>query len=681
MLEHPHATAEPLAGAGPAGSSTSPWGLSLPRPASAGANLEIFDVTIRDGSYTIDFQFTQDDIRFLCGTLERLGFHYIEVGHGFGLNAAAVKGASAGTDEEYLAAAAQSLHTSVFGAFFIPGIGRKQDLLAARRDFGMHFVRIGQDPEKIDSIIEYVEYAKQLGYEVMANFMKSYSIPPRELAAKAKLLRQHGVDVIYVVDSAGGMLPDEVGQYVRAIGDACDARIGFHGHNNLELASANAIAAYRNGCTLLDCSIGGLGRSAGNTRTEMLLPALRRMGIRLDYDLPGVFHVLDTFIAGILRRKTCSSEHIAGGYALVHSGMMQPLEDLAAKYGIALESLLLAYGDAQQGSDGPVAAEPLARQLAAASAAGTDRGNGRDNVLLQIGREHADPCSLHCSFMAVEKLLAALNALARKATLPIVLLVRIEPLSTDPAYVMAEYLYHDDLFIVARVLCSSTEGVRQFLDAHHREFDVLVFEDLAPHARQELAGGMEQWRRQVALAYASHLQRNYHYLFSILYAVLQETSGSRVLLFGANPEEFALHIAPEVAKKEYYCAFPDRGPSKSLVFFRLDVPTAYVLRDTAADGDQFEAAILFSHVSRSELAAIADRLAPGGVVLNCAGQDALDAELLQQRGFRQVPVDLRRAISGELINLLRSQRSQVLPGAAAPPEILVPYPPDSKAAA
>ena len=175
------------------------------------------------------------------------------------------------------------------------------------------------------------------------------------------------------------------------------------------------------------------------------------------------------------------------------------------------------------------------------------------------------------------------------------------------------------------------------------------------------SNGGGTWR----LAYSSHLQRNYHYLFSILYAVFQETAGSRVLLFGANPEEFALHVAPEVAEKEYYCAFPDRGPSQSLVFFRLDVPTAYVLRDTAADGDQFEVAILFSHVSRGELEAIADRLAPGGVVLNCAGPGAVDAELLRQRGKRQVPIDLRRAISGELINLLRSQQSQVLAGTEA----------------
>ena len=49
------------------------------------------EVTIRDGSYAIDFQFTQQDIRFLCEALQRLGFRYVEVGHGLGLNASSVK--------------------------------------------------------------------------------------------------------------------------------------------------------------------------------------------------------------------------------------------------------------------------------------------------------------------------------------------------------------------------------------------------------------------------------------------------------------------------------------------------------------------------------------------------------------------------------------------------------------
>jgi len=615
--------------------------------------VEIFDVTIRDGSYTIDFQFTEDDIRFLCATLERLGFRYIEVGHGFGLNAASVKGSSAGTDRQYLEAAATTLRHARFGTFFIPGIGRKQDLKAARQDFGMHFVRIGQDAAAIESAIEDLEYAKELGYEVMANFMKSYSLSPRDLAAKAKRLRAHGCDVVYLVDSAGGMLPGEVAEYVRAVAEACDARIGFHGHNNLELASANAIAAYESGATLLDCSIGGLGRSSGNTRTEMLIPALRRMGVRLDYDLDGVFYVLDTLIAAIVRRKGCSSKHIAGGYALVHSGMMKPFEDLAEKHGIGVHSLLLAHGDARQQARNDQPLEALARELASAPVAWpSDRGAG-DNALLEIDKEQADPSRIHCSFMAVEKLLAALHALARKATLPIVLLVRIEPIAAEESFVMAEYLYHDDLFIVARALFGSVDEVKRFLDAHHRELDVVVFEDASDHAKRQLAPSAATWRNHAAVVHVSRLLTNYHCLFSVLYGLTKEARAERVLLFGVNPEDFARHLPPELAGKDYYCAFHERETPTSLRFFRLDAPTAHVLRDTAGEEDRFKMAVLFSHVSPRELEIILDRLSEDGLVLNCAGPAAVDAELLRRRRKRQIVVDLRKAITGELLNLLR----------------------------
>ena len=624
--------------------------------------VEIFDVTIRDGSYTIDFQFTEDDIRFLCATLERLGFRYIEVGHGFGLNAAGVKGSSAGTDRQYLEAAATTLKQSRFGTFFIPGIGRKQDLKSARQDFGMHFVRIGQDAGAIESAIEYIEYAKELGYEVMANFMKSYSIAPRDLAAKAKLLRGHGCDVVYLVDSAGGMLPGEVAEYVRAVAEACDVRIGFHGHNNLELASANAIAAYQNGCTLLDCSIGGLGRSSGNTRTEMLIPALRRMGVRLDYDLDGVFHVLDSLIAAIVRRKGCSSKHIAGGYALVHSGMMKPFEDLAEKHGIGVESLLLAHGDARQEAQSDQPLEALALELASAPAAWRSDGGAGPNALLKIDKEQADPSLIHCSFMAVEKLLAALHALARKATLPIALLVRIEPVAAEESFVMAEYLYHDDQFIVARALFGSVDELKRFLDAHHRELDVVVFEDASDHAKRQLAPSAAKWKEHAAVVHVSRLLTNYHCLFSVLYGLTNEARAARVLLFGVNPGDFARHLPPELAGKDYYCAFHERETPTSLRFFRLDAPTAHVLRDTAGEEDRFEMAILFSHVSSRELEIILDHMCEGGLVLNCVGPAAVDAGLVRRKHKRQVLVDLRKAITGELLNLLRIETDAAADG-------------------
>ncbi len=71
---------------------------------------DILEVTLRDGSYLIDFQFTAEDTATIAAALESIGFRWIEVGHGLGLNASrAGKGMAAATDEEYMKAAAQAL--------------------------------------------------------------------------------------------------------------------------------------------------------------------------------------------------------------------------------------------------------------------------------------------------------------------------------------------------------------------------------------------------------------------------------------------------------------------------------------------------------------------------------------------------------------------------------------------
>ena len=49
---------------------------------------EILEVTLRDGSYLIDFQFTAEDTFVISSALESVGFRWIEVGHGVGLGAA-----------------------------------------------------------------------------------------------------------------------------------------------------------------------------------------------------------------------------------------------------------------------------------------------------------------------------------------------------------------------------------------------------------------------------------------------------------------------------------------------------------------------------------------------------------------------------------------------------------------
>src|SRR5262249_55737966 len=158
----------------------------------------------------------------------------------------------------------------------------------------------------------------------MCNYMKSYAASASDLARRSVELAKHGADAIYVVDSAGGMMPEEVGEYVRAIRDATGLRVGFHGHNNLELAISNSLAAWRNGPELIDCSIGGLGRSAGNTRTELILPVLKALGYAPPYDLHLVMRVWQETIRPLLVRRPVTATEILGGFARIHSGLMGP---------------------------------------------------------------------------------------------------------------------------------------------------------------------------------------------------------------------------------------------------------------------------------------------------------------------------------------------------------------------
>jgi isopropylmalate/homocitrate/citramalate synthase len=165
----------------------------------------ILDVTLRDGSYLIDFQFTAQDTAMIASALESVGVRWIELGHGLGLNASASgKGAAAATDEEYLEVAADTLKVARWGMFFIPGIGREADLRLASQ-YKMPFVRIGTNITEIDQAEPFIKQAKDLGMLVSFNGMKSYAVSPERWGSCAAQMQQWGADIVCLVDSAGSM--------------------------------------------------------------------------------------------------------------------------------------------------------------------------------------------------------------------------------------------------------------------------------------------------------------------------------------------------------------------------------------------------------------------------------------------------------------------------------------------
>lgn len=303
--------------------------------------LKILECTLRDGSYAIDYQFTAEDTAKIAKALEDVGFEYIEVGHGVGLGASEVgRGVSKETDEVYLKTAAETLTKAKFGMFFIPWIAKKRHLDMASH-YGMDFVRIGTHPAEIDKAKEFIFQAKQLGMEVHLNFMKTYAVPFEEFIKSALTVDGWGVDVLCIVDSAGCMMPLEVGRYVKVLKEKAKAKIGFHGHNNLQLVMANALSAIENGADLIDSSLRGMGRSAGNVQTEILLGLLEKMEHKTGIDLYDTMDIAEKLLAPLMRRSQGMTDiEVISGLAGFHSYFLPIFREIAEKNNIDVRKLI-----------------------------------------------------------------------------------------------------------------------------------------------------------------------------------------------------------------------------------------------------------------------------------------------------------------------------------------------------
>jgi 4-hydroxy 2-oxovalerate aldolase len=302
----------------------------------------ILDCTLRDGSYVIDFQFTRADTENIACLLDEAGFPYIEVGHGVGLGASEQgKNIAAASDVEYMQAAAKAVKRGKWGMFCIPGIASLEHLRVAA-DNGMDFVRIGTNISEVDSSAPFIDLAKKLNIEVYANFMKSYVLSPLEFARLVARSAGFGAEMVYLVDSAGGMLPNEVRSYLQvAREEAPHVPLGFHGHNNLGLAVANSLVCAEEGVAMVDTSLQGFGRSAGNTPTEQFLSTLVRSGYKVDIDPVKTMHLGETLIRPRIERRGLCSLDMAAGLAQFHSSYMPALLSASKRYHVDPRLLII----------------------------------------------------------------------------------------------------------------------------------------------------------------------------------------------------------------------------------------------------------------------------------------------------------------------------------------------------
>lgn len=319
--------------------------------------VKILDTTLRDGSYVINFGFTEQQTTSLTAALDKAGVDMIEVGHGVGLNASQIgQGRANETDETYMKAAANAATNSKWGMFAIPGICDLTHLDACF-DHKIGFLRFGVSIDAYDRVFPFIEKTKAAGVTACVNFMKSYTREPLVFEQAAREVAKSGADYIYIVDSAGNMTPSRVRQYCERIGDI---PFGFHAHNNLGLAVANALVAQECGAAIIDCSLQGMGRCTGNTMTEQFVALMQRTGNLKHIDLLTLLDTAEEQVRPLLRNVGHDTVDIVCGYSGFHSSYMDVIRRNAIEFDVDPRLLIIEVCKETQ-SDAP---EELVRDKA-----------------------------------------------------------------------------------------------------------------------------------------------------------------------------------------------------------------------------------------------------------------------------------------------------------------------------
>ena len=307
--------------------------------------LSIVDSSLRDGMHSVAHAFTPDDVARVAAALDAAGVPTIEVSHGDGIGGSSIQyGYAAASDNEYVQAAAQSVEDARIAVLLLPGIGTVARLAAAR-ERGATVARVATHCTEADIAQQHIAWAREAGMHVVGFLMMSHMVEPSELAEQARLMESYGAHIVYVVDSAGALLPAGAAERVAALRDAMECEVGFHAHNNLGCGVGNALAAVTAGATWLDGSIRGLGAGAGNAQTEVLCAALDRAGHDTGVDLFALMDVAEDLVAPLLPRpQIIDRASLLLGYAGVYSSFLLHAERAAERYSVDPREIVVELG-------------------------------------------------------------------------------------------------------------------------------------------------------------------------------------------------------------------------------------------------------------------------------------------------------------------------------------------------
>jgi 4-hydroxy 2-oxovalerate aldolase len=313
-------------------------------------SVRITDTTLRDGSHAVAHQFTKTQVRDIVAALDGAGVPVIEVTNGDGLAGSSFSYGFSGTAElDLISVAADTAKHSRIAVLLLPGVGTITDLRRAY-DAGAQVARIATHCTEADVSIQYFGAARDVGMETVGFLMLSHRVGPDDLARQARIMADAGCQRVYIVDSAGTMLPDGVADRVRALrselGD--DAQVGVHAHQNLCMGVANSVAGYHAGAQQIDGTLCALGAGAGNTPIEVLVTVFEMMAVSTGIDPAAILAAAAEVARPMIHRLPIADRNsiIQGLYGVYNSFLLHA-ERASERYGVPSHEILTRVGRLQ----------------------------------------------------------------------------------------------------------------------------------------------------------------------------------------------------------------------------------------------------------------------------------------------------------------------------------------------
>jgi len=237
-------------------------------------NVSILDCTLRDGGYINQWKFGKTNITKIIEGIEESGVEIVECG--FLKDIPFDEDSSLYPNEIEMSQAFHKKRNTMYVGMIALG-DVDPNTIGPRTSEGIDGIRLTFHKPDLEEEFAQAEILMKKGYEVFIQPVGTTTYSDSELIELIKRINQLHPFAFYIVDTLGIMYPEDIQRLYSIVNHNLDSniKIGFHSHNNLQLSFANAQLFIsegfrREGGVIIDSSIFGMGRGAGNLATELI---------------------------------------------------------------------------------------------------------------------------------------------------------------------------------------------------------------------------------------------------------------------------------------------------------------------------------------------------------------------------------------------------------------------------